>query len=257
MLKRSIISAFVLLLLACPLYAEDNNDKIYQVSTIDALMEGLYEGNITFGKLKEHGDFGLGTFNNVDGEMLGLDGQFFQIKTDGKAYLVPDDLKTPFAVVKFFNTDSEFQIKKTCKLSEIKEILDNNLPTKNIFYAFRIDGKFEYLKTRSVPTQQKPYPPLLEVVKEQTIFELYDVKGTIVGFWFPEYAKDINVSDYHFHFITDDRKAGGHVLDCISTDIKVKVDYVHDLTIKLLDSKDFYNLNLSDKEENQLQGVEH
>ena len=86
-------------------------------------------------------------------------------------------------------------------------------PPKTCFYAVMIQGEFSYVKTRSVPAQEKPYPPLAEVTKNQPTFEFTDVTGTMVGFRCPPYVTGINVPGYHLHFLTDDRTAGGHLLE--------------------------------------------
>jgi len=96
-----------------------------------------------------------------------------------------------------------------------------------------VDGRFEYVKTRSVPRQRKPYPPLVEVVKDQPTFELHDVSGSLVGFRFPDYAQGLNVSGYHFHFITSDRSAGGHVLGCRLVRAELSIDHEGDLRLEL------------------------
>ena len=152
---------------------------------------------------------GIGTFNGLDGEMIGLDGAFYQIKADGIAYLVDGSMRTPFAVVTFFESDQMVWLDKASDYKELEKYLDDLLPTPNIFYALKIEGIFEYIRTRSVPRQNKPYAPLVEVIKNQPIFEFHQVKGTMVGFCYPGYAKGINVPGYHLHFITEDRKEGG------------------------------------------------
>ena len=147
------------------------NDVVFQSSTINALLKGIYDGDVTFGELKRNGDFGLGTFNGLDGEMIGLAGTFYQIKADGVAYPVEDSVKTPFSVVSFFAPDDTLELDTADSYTQLKRHIDGLLPSQNIFYAIRIDGNFKYIKTRSVPGQQKPYPPLVEVVKEQSVFE--------------------------------------------------------------------------------------
>jgi acetolactate decarboxylase len=78
----------------------------------------------------------------------------------------------------------------------------------------RIQGTFPELKVRSVPKQIPPYRQLNDVVKQQQrIFELRNVRGTLVGFRLPQYLNGVNVGGYHFHFVTNDRRAGGHVID--------------------------------------------
>ena len=237
-------------------YAQKNEEVLYQTSTINALLDEVYDGNVTFKELKKHGDLGLGTFNNLDGEMIGLDGEFYQIKADGIASLVDDLMETPFAVVTFFEPDKTIVLKKTVNDKQLEQHLDNVLPTRNIFYVFKIEGTFKYVKTRSVPGQDKPYPPLIEIVKDQPIFEFYDVKGTLVGSWFPGYMKGINVSGYHFHFITEDKKAGGHLLECQTENVEIGIDYISNLYLALPEDEGFYKAELSKENRAVLEKVE-
>jgi acetolactate decarboxylase len=219
-------------------------------------MEGVYDGNFTFGELKKHGNLGLGTLNDLDGEMIGLDGVFYQVKSDGKVSVVPDDARTPFAVVTFFDPDESLPLTKELSCKELESYIDSLLLTKNILYALKIEGRFYYVKTRSVPKQEKPFPPLTEAVKHETYFELKNVKGTMVGFWLPEYVKDINTPGFHLHFITDDRKAGGHVIDCTARDVKIEIDYSRGLDISLPDTSSFYNADLTGTSGSDVKEVE-
>lgn len=233
-----------------------NQDVLYQTSTINALLEGIYDGEETFGELKKYGDFGLGTFNALDGEMVAVDGKFYQIKTDGIAYPVSSSMKTPFAVVTFFKPDKIFIIDKVKNYEELKKFIDERLPSKNIFYAIKIEGNFEYIKTRSVPRQKKPYLPLVEVVKKQSIFTFHNVKGTVIGFRCPSFVKGLNVPGYHLHFITEDRKAGGHILECSMKNVKAEIDYTTKFYLVLPESSRFYKVDVSGNKEKQLEKVE-
>jgi acetolactate decarboxylase len=232
------------------------NDVLFQASTIDALLVGVYEGDMTFAELKRHGDFGLGTFNNLDGEMIALDGKFYQVKDDGIAYPVEDSMKTPFSVVTFFEPDESFDMDEKLNDAQLKKYLDGRIPTENIFYAFKIEGIFGYVKTRSVPAQKKPYPALVEAVKHQSVFELHDVKGTIVGFRTPGFVKGVNVPGYHLHFITEDRKAGGHVLAFRVENACIKTDSMSELCVVLPKSAGFAEADLTKEQHGELEAVE-
>jgi len=199
-------------------------DVLFQNSTFEALLNGDYEGNLTYGELKKHGDFGMGTFNALNGEMIALDGKFYRIKADGFAYPVKDSDTTPFAAVTFFDEDKTFTIKEASSFEDLTNIIAGELPDKNVFYAVRIEGVFDYLKVRSVPEQKKPYPPIAEVIKNQPEFQYSDVKGTMVGFWSPSFVGGITVKGAHLHFITEARSAGGHVLECSMRNVKVTID---------------------------------
>jgi acetolactate decarboxylase len=218
-LKRYLWFAVLLIALAVsvlPAYSQQilQLHPGFQVSTLGALNVGVYEGGATLAKLKQHGNFGLGTFEGLDGEMVVLNGKFYQIKTDGVAYPVADEVKTPFSTVTFFRRERSLRLTGQMTYQGLKQQIGERLPTQNLPYAIRIQGTFPYLKVRSVPKQTLPYPPLSDVVsQQQRVFELRDVRGTLVGFQLPQYLKSVNVGGYHFHFITSDHKAGGHLLD--------------------------------------------
>lgn len=230
---------------------------LFQTSTINALLKGDYDGAMTFRQLKHRGNFGLGTVNTLNGEMVGLDGKFYQIRTDGKAYLISDSMKTPFAEVTFFKADTTVSLNDSIKsYAQLKSYLDKLLPTPNIFYSFRITGRFDYIETRSVPQQHKPYPPLVDVVKNEVTFEFHNIKGTMVGFWCPAFMKGINVPGYHIHFITANRKAGGHMLACRLHKAKIEIDYLSNFKMELPRTTTFYNLDLRQQKPNALEKVE-
>lgn len=221
---------------------QEDNDVLFQTSTFDALLKGVYDGNMTFKELKKYGDFGIGTFNGLDGEMVEVAGKFYQIKADGVAYHVDDSMKTPFSVVTFFEANESVLSGNVSDYKQLGQYLDSLLPTENIFYAVKIEGVFDYIKTRSVPKQNKPYPLLTEAIKGQSTFELHDVAGTIVGFRCPLYAEGINVPGYHFHFITTDGKSGGHLLECQMHDVRIEIDNTSEFHMVLPENDEFYSV---------------
>ena len=256
-------SAVPLLLLALTLISwlspcsavDQPRDVLYQTSTIDALLAGIYDGTVTFQELSAHGDFGLGTFSALDGEMIAVDGVFYQIRADGIARPVPDTMTTPFAAVTFFDRDLHASIQQALDFPSLTALLDSLLPSKNLFYAIRIEGEFAHVKTRSVPKQQKPYPKLVDVVAEQPTFDLRQVSGTMVGLRCPAYVEGINVPGYHFHFLDKARSRGGHVLDCRVQQAVIWVDITPDFQLSLPESGDFLTLQPA-QDPHQVQAVE-
>ncbi len=198
--------------------------EIFQSSTVNALLEGVYDGAMTYEELRRHGDFGLGTFNALDGEMIAFDGAFYQVKSDGVAYPVADEQRTPFATVLFFRPELERALDAPLDYASLQTSIDRLVDGPNLFYAVRVDGHFTSVTTRSVPRQQPPYPPLEDVAKKQTVFHLENVRGTLAGFRFPDYARGLNVPGFHLHFLTEDRRAGGHVLDLHLTQGTLAID---------------------------------
>ena len=223
-----------------------DRETLSQISTINALMEGLYDSVITVGDLLQYGDFGIGTFEGLDGEMVVLDGKCYQIKSDGVAYLKEDNAGVPFADVTFFDKDYEAEIASGTTFEQLKAQVDEIIPTENIFYAIKIDGTFTYMQTRSVAGQVKPYPPLTEVTADQVVFDFNNVEGTIVGFYCPEYVAGVGVAGYHLHFITDELDAGGHILNFTVDEADMYIDYTNEFYLMLPgDGSDFYNTDFS------------
>ncbi|MBI2082473.1 MAG: acetolactate decarboxylase [Deltaproteobacteria bacterium] len=226
---KQVLSLLLLLLAAIPIaWAEPDTDLIYQTSKLDDLIAGRYDGKIKLSTVKKQGDFGLGTFNRLDGEMIELDGSFYQVKEDGKVYAISpamaDSLKTPFATVTFFETDRKATTDQPLNFEQLKAFLDSLLLNKETFYAVKIEGSFSYLKARTPVAQKKPYPPLEEALKTERTFEFKEVKGTLVGFRCPESAKGTNIPGYHFHFLTEDKQGGGHLLELTTAEINVSID---------------------------------
>jgi acetolactate decarboxylase len=212
----------------------------YQVSTLGALNVGVYEGATTIGELKERGDFGLGTFDGLEGEMVALNGNFFQVKTDGVPIRVNKNAKTSFASVVSFSKEKTLQMSGLMTYPGLQEEIDRQLSTRNLPQAIRVYGVFPSLKVRSVPKQTIPYPPLAQVVKEQQkIFELRNVRGTLVGFRMPQYMSSVNVMGYHFHFIASDFKTGGHLLDGQFLNAVVETQTVQDWQLGLPETASF------------------
>ena len=265
----TIISALCLLLaMVSGCYTSTTPDKyadnpiaqretLVQISTIDAILNGVYDGVVDFTALRGYGDFGIGTFEGLDGEMIGFDGNFYQIKADGVAYPVSDSMETPFACVTFFDTDYEQELPQGLDYDQIQELLDDNLPTSNIFYAIKIGGSFSYMKTRSVPGQQKPYPPLVEVTQNQPTFEFTDIEGTVVGFRCPPYVAGVNMSGYHLHFLTEGNDGGGHVLEFQVAEAVAYVDYTSEFLMLLPgEDSDFYEIDLTQDMQEELEEAE-
>ncbi len=214
------------------------SSSIYLCAPVNALVEGLYEEKIPFTEIKRHGDFGLGTFDDLDGEMVMLDGQIFQINSAGRVLRVPDNALTPFACVTFYKPFSFDSLRQEMAYPQFLDWLNTLLPSPNLFYALRIDGTFTYIKTRSVPKQDN-YRPLVEVAKEQPTFEFHNITGTLAGFFTPTYMSSLSVPGMHLHFLSEDFQHGGHLLECCPRNIRVGVQALDHLELALPLSLDY------------------
>jgi acetolactate decarboxylase len=252
-LKQLTIVSAAVLFSAC---RTTGLNQITQTSTIDALLAGCYDGEMRLSELLTKGNTGLGTFNSLDGEMVVLNGSVYQIKSDGKVHRPPLSSCTPFACVTTFSPDASYTIDKAVNYNQLKAYLNQNAPNQNIFYSFIINGYFTYMKTRSVPGQKMPYPPLSEVAKKQVVFEQKDVRGTIVGFRCPAYVKGINVPGYHVHFLSEDKSFGGHILNFEMKNGQVMVDAATNFTLIVPAHGRFSSTNLTKDRSQELHQVE-
>lgn len=191
-----------------------DRETLFQVATIDSLLQGVYDGFYPCALLPGHGDLGLGTFASLDGEMVVLDGVVYQVLADGSVRTAPEGESTPFACVTFFEPDFPLAAQDVRDYAHLRQVLDAMVAeAPNMFHAFKATGRFTRVHTRSVERQERPWPPLAVAVRDQPEFTFENVHGDVVGFYCPEFVKGINVPGWHLHFLTQERDGGGHVLD--------------------------------------------
>jgi len=231
-------------------------DRITQVSVINALMVGRYDGVMPIAELLRHGDFGVGTLDHLDGELIVLDGKAYQVRGDGEIAEVGPDRSTPFAVVTPFQPDGEFPCPAVASLTDLDARLDEALPTRNNFVAIRVDGRFASVTLRSVHRQEPPYKPLAEVAESQSVWTHENLSGTLVGVRCPPWVVGLNVPGYHWHFLADNRKVGGHVLNLRVLDGRVRSNVSRDWVIKLDGSAGFNATDLGRDLSHDLRRVE-
>ncbi len=217
---------------------------IYQTSLMSALLSGVYEGETTIAQLMERGDFGLGTFNELDGELIAFSQEVYQLRADGSARKALPDQKTPFAVMTWFKPRYRLPIDNVITRQKLHDIIDARVPSDNIFCALRIDGHFRHAHTRTVPRQTPPYRAMTDVLDDQPVFRFNHCDGVLVGFRSPQHMQGINVAGYHEHFITDDRQGGGHLLDYQLEHGVLTFGEIHKLEISLPKDSAFLNANL-------------
>ena len=223
--------------------AERVQHTLYQVSTATALVEGIYQGAVQVAALREHGDLGLGTFEGLDGEMVVVDGHFFQVHSDGSVGEVQDNVLSPFAAVTAFSPDQSITLDNCPDLSHLTSQFDALRQSDNFLFALRVDATFDYIHARAM-RRTKEGIPLVQAAAVQPEFEFSNISGTLVGFWTPEYAKSLNVPGYHLHFISADRTRGGHLLQCRGKNLRLQIQREGDYHIVLPETDDFWEANL-------------
>jgi acetolactate decarboxylase len=207
--------------------------ELFQTSTVEALLGGAYDGDVTLGQLLEHGDLGLGTLDGLDGELIVLDGEAWKAELDCTLTRPPHTAKTPYAVVAQFTPGNTIEIDEPLGGEDLERWLQDRHRITDRPDAIRIDGRFQHVHIRSVPRQQRPYPPLADAIAHQHTAELSDVDGTMVGFRFPDPLDGIEMAGFHLHFATDDRARGGHVLSYALHRGAIGIDEASDLHVEL------------------------
>ena len=220
------------------------HDTMYQVSTLMSLMSGNFDGFLSVGEFKQMGDFGMGTFEKIDGEMIMLDGTVYQARGDGEVAVAADTVGLPFAVTTHFDCDMTLDIKGCSSLQELTERLNRIVDERgrNMIYAVSIQtGMCDSLTFRSEVAHEKPYRPLAEAMTySQRTFGCRDTGGTVVAVYFPDFFNLQNLVGWHFHFLSEDCRKGGHLLDIISHDnMHVQLDVTPFYHLYMPDSKDF------------------
>ncbi|MEE3427467.1 MAG: acetolactate decarboxylase [Ruminococcus sp.] len=225
-----------------------NRESIYQVALLQSLTQGYYDGIIKVSELKEHGDIGIGTFEGVNGEMIVLDGKVYQALGDGSVQEADNDETVPFSNVTFFDKDITSDISDIKNIDALKENLDKtvNENGRNMFYFIKINGTFNKMNVRSELKQKKPYKSLDKALAtDQREFNYKDIKGTVVALYCPDYMDGLNTPGWHFHFVSDDRNKGGHILELAFDNAKAEMDKTSGFEMKLSDNKTFQKLELA------------
>ena len=211
---------------------------LFQVSTSAALVEGVYQGAVRVSRLLRHGDFGLGTFVDLDGEMAVLDGVCYQISATGVISPVDGDRLVPYAVVTRFSAAFRADHQEIANIDALIAACDRLRDSNNIFYAFRVRGMFQTVTTRVMrPALEGTTLKMAASAQQEFCFE--QLHGTLIGLWSPGFAASFSVPGYHFHFLSEDRQKGGHVLECRASDVEIEGCAINEMHVSLPETEEF------------------
>lgn len=225
-----------------------NQDLFYHYSIWYAFVNKVFEGDLTVQELKTKGDIGLGSYTKLDGELVMLDGIPYQVTEDGKVSVPKDDAKIVYVNATYFEKDLGFNVSEKVNYDDLREEINKKLPSKNMFYGFKIHGKFKSIKCGGLHKQEPPFKQGLDVlIPKRPVFESENVSGTMVGFFCPEFIGHINVAGYHLHFISDDKTFGGHVMEFEADNLIVEMDEINEYQFVLPKTEAYRNVGF-DKE---------
>jgi acetolactate decarboxylase len=225
-------------------YLEKPVHTLFQVSTSGALVAGVYDREVSVQTILTHGNFGLGTFANLDGEMVVVDGRVYQVQGSGRVSEAGPEAGAPFAVVTWFEPDTDISIASVSSFKDLQARCDKFRRSGNIFYALWLDGRFKRVRTRAVNPPQAG-TRLVEAAKAQSEFSFTDIDGTLVGLWSPGFSSAFSVAGYHLHFLSANRQHGGHLLDLEADTLRLKVEALTDFHLALPESEAFLKADLS------------
>jgi acetolactate decarboxylase len=217
---------------------------LFQVSTSGALVAGVDDREVSVKVLLEHGDFGLGTFADLDGEMAVIDGRAYQIQGTGRVSEASPDAGAPFAVVTRFEPNIDVSIGPVGSFKDLEASCNAFRRSGNIFYALRLDGRFKKVRARAV-NPSKAGTALVDAAKAQTEFSFADLEGTLIGLWSPGFSSAFSIPGYHFHFLSVDRRHGGHLLDLAADTLRLRVEALTDFHLVLPETEAFLTADLS------------
>jgi acetolactate decarboxylase len=231
-------------------------NSLYISSPVNALVKGILREDKTLKDILKHGNFGLGTFNDLDGEMVLLDSIFYQLHSDGTVSIPEISLQSPYACATFFHQSTGSDIADSLNFQQIQHFIDQIIPSKNLIFALKISGNFKSVKARSVPKQDS-YRPLVDAAHDQKEFTFTGSTGVMVGFWTPDFLHSVSVPGYHLHYLTSDFAHGGHVLDCETESITIQIQGIDSLNLDLPHSLEYIGASLDEDTSEALKKAEH
>ena len=231
--------------------------EIFQTSLISALVQGVYEDEMTLAELLGHGSFGIGTFNGLDGEMIILGGVCYRLRGDGSVTVPELTERTPYAVVTNFVPSLSRSVVGPMTREEFSRAIDAFVPSSNYMYALRVTGRFAWASARTVTKQDRPYRPMIEATDGEEIARHENFSGTIAGFRTPLYESGISVAGCHAHIIDDDRTWGGHLVDFVLEEGEAELCLGTDFRMRLPLTEEFRTVDLSEDKTEEIRRVEH
>lgn len=210
--------------------------RLVQVSTVNALMAGSYDGVAEIKQLLQFGNFGIGTVDAIDGELILYNGVPYVAKSDGTVVIAPNTETVPFASVYRIDRGNLISERFTGPITrdEFLRRVDRLAANPSLFYAVLFEGNFVSVDARSERKQEKPYRSLAETMKDAEVrFHYTDRSGVLIGFRSPGFVGGLNVPGCHLHFISSDRTLGGHAVDFVLASGRISVQPIPNFTVCL------------------------
>lgn len=220
---------------------------IQQFSFVDALVAGLFDGAFDAATVAAAGTLGVGCGDALDGELVLIDGELFVCRAEGVSRVEPT-ASIPFAEVADFAPTYQRAVTGPLTEAAFEALVDEIVPSHNLFYAIRVDGEFESVTVREAVRQQKPFRGLAEAVGDQHESTIGETRGTLLGFKGPDVFQGLSVADYHLHYLSDDRQQGGHSMDFVLREGTLRIEAYANFTLRLPQVASYLDAELDDIE---------
>ena len=219
---------------------------MFQASTLNALMLGNFDCTTSVSEFLRNADTGIGTYTGLDGEAIFEDGVAYKASADGTVSVMPATAGVAFGTVAAFDTSAPRQHLQTVhSLQNLKDQLDACIAqNRNVFYMVKAQGEFSAVHVRSCFVCQKPYPTLSEAACQQREFHYDNVHGSVIAVYCPDYVEGINLPGWHFHFLSDDKSKGGHILGLSADELDFQINQLTGFCLELPENPEFARLNL-------------
>lgn len=221
-------------------------EKLLQASTLNALMLGNFDRTISVESFLRDADTGIGTYTGLDGEAIFESGVAYRATAEGNVtVMMPQDGVAFGTVAKFDTSVPVHQVKDIASLDDLKEKLAPYVAeNENIFYLLKASGTFSQMHVRSCYSCQKPYPTLSEAASHQKEFHYQNVSGDVIAVYCPAYVNGINLPGWHFHFLSEDKSKGGHILGLQTQALSLQLNSILDWELLLPDNPEFATRDL-------------
>jgi len=212
-------------------------NKLNQYATFSGLKAGNYDGLFKLDEVIKGNNFGIGTFEDLDGEMVGFDNHFYRMRSDGTVIPVKSKDLSPFASLMKFHSPIVLSLKPNSDMKALLKVLKDEI-NPNRIYALKITGVFSEISTRISPKQSKPYVKLATVLEKESVKQVREgEEGTIAGFFAPALYATILNEGFHLHFLNKEKNYGGHVVDFMAEEVKLEVVEIDEMELIFDSSK--------------------
>lgn len=248
MKKKQLLLSSLLMLVSLGLLvtscSKDDGDTpsatavdMYQVNSIKLLLAGGYDGTVSVGNLRTHGDTGLGCFDKANGEMIVLHDTVYQCTYDSvagtkggiKVEVASGSQLVPFADVAWMKSSQSLGTYPGGTMADFEKWLNARVDTTKT-YVCTMTGTLSELLVRTELGQVQPYKAFAQVLEtDERRFDERDIAGTLVVLYAPYSQSDECGSGWHFHFISSDRKIGGHALNFTAGSLQCEAQQIQSI----------------------------